>query len=102
MASFGAHRLRPSSRHGCHVFRFLDLRVAIKSVSSDEAPGRCSMREAIDVDKVRALVLTFKWTRLFFYTPRRRCLFDSLVLTFFLSQYGIVPKVVFGVACASV
>jgi hypothetical protein len=50
-----------------------------------------------DLEAVRGLVAAFKRLRLYFYTPRAKCLFDSLVLMRFLYSYGIVPTCVIGV-----
>jgi hypothetical protein len=54
--------------------------------------------ESIDENALSTLLSAFRRLRLLFYSPRRNCLLDSLVLLFFLRPYGIVPKMVFGVA----
>jgi hypothetical protein len=52
----------------------------------------------LDEEEVRRLVRIFRYLRLFFYTPRQRCLFDSLVLARFLAAYGIAPSLVIGIS----
>jgi hypothetical protein len=50
-----------------------------------------------DLDRARKLVEAFTRFRVFAFTSKDECLFDSLALLEFLSRYGIYPDWVFGV-----
>jgi len=51
----------------------------------------------VDLDAARALVESFARLRVFFFTSRNECLFDSLALLGFLARHGIYADWVFGV-----
>jgi hypothetical protein len=51
----------------------------------------------IDLKKTQDLLRVFHWLQPALYTAKDRCLFDSLVLTEFLSRYEIYPAWVIGV-----
>ena len=51
----------------------------------------------LDRDSIQQLVEEFKVLRLYFYSPRLNCLFDSLVMHRFLRSYGIEATFVIGV-----
>ena len=52
---------------------------------------------ALDVDRARRLVEAFARYRVFLFSSRNECLFDSLALIEFLARYDIYPDWVFGV-----
>jgi hypothetical protein len=52
---------------------------------------------ALDVERARRLVEAFTRYRVFMFSSKDECLFDSLALIEFLSRYGIHPDWVFGV-----
>lgn len=49
------------------------------------------------IELTRTLIAVFRRCRPFLYSPRERCLFDSLALITFLQRYGIRPQWVFAV-----
>lgn len=51
----------------------------------------------LDLDRARRLVEQFFRLRVFLFTSRSECLFDSLALLNFLARHGIYPDWVFGV-----
>src|SRR5581483_7635697 len=51
----------------------------------------------LDLEAARRLVQTFARLRVFFFTSKNECLFDSLALLGFLARYGIYADWVFGV-----
>ncbi len=51
----------------------------------------------LDLDRAQRLVEQFFRLRVFLFTSRSECLFDSLALLNFLGRYGIYPDWVFGV-----
>jgi hypothetical protein len=59
-----------------------------------KAGGRTAQ---LDVERARRLVEQFFKLRVFFFTSKSECLFDSLTLLNFLARYGIFPDWVFGV-----
>jgi hypothetical protein len=59
-----------------------------------KAGGRTTQ---LDVERTRRLVEQFFKLRVFFFTSKSECLFDSLTLLNFLARYGIFPHWVFGV-----
>jgi len=77
------------------AFRVLGLRFAIASV--ERAKEKCISEQPMGLCVLRAYVNAFQRVRLFFYSPKRECLFDSLVLVFYLCGLGFGPKLVFGV-----
>lgn len=50
-----------------------------------------------DRERVRELVEIFRLVRLFLFTSKDFCLYDSLVLVDFLAPYGIYPDLILGV-----
>jgi Transglutaminase-like superfamily len=71
------------------------LHFAIKALQNRKAAQ--VTEGSSDLQVVRSLVEVFKRVRLYFYTPRAKCLFDSLVLMRFLFSYGFSPTCVIGV-----
>jgi hypothetical protein len=53
--------------------------------------------QSLDFDRARRLVEQFFRLRVFFFTSKSECLFDSLSLLNFLARYGIHADWVFGV-----
>jgi len=53
--------------------------------------------DPVDLEAARAVVQTFTRLRVFFFTSRNECLFDSLALLGFLARHGIYADWVFGV-----
>jgi hypothetical protein len=53
--------------------------------------------QPLDPEVARRLVQTFARLRVFFFTSKNECLFDSLALLGFLARYGIYADWVFGV-----
>jgi len=51
----------------------------------------------LDVDRARKLVEAFMRFRIFLFSSKNECLYDSLALLEFLARYGIYPDWVFGV-----
>ena len=51
----------------------------------------------LDFDRARGLVESFFRLRVFFFSSKNECLFDSLALMNFLARYSIYPDWVFGV-----
>ena len=51
----------------------------------------------LNIERLRRLVESFFRLRVFFFSSRNECLFDSLALLNFLARYGIYPDWVFGV-----
>lgn len=51
----------------------------------------------LDIERARQLVEKFLRLRVFFFSSRSECLFDSLTLLNFLAHYGITADWVFGV-----
>jgi hypothetical protein len=52
---------------------------------------------ALDADRARRLVEAFMRYRVFLFSSKEECLYDSLALLEFLARYGIYPDWVFGV-----
>jgi hypothetical protein len=77
------------------LLRVGKLHLALSGIERQK--DECGGVGSFDADEVRRLVAAFSCLRLFFYTPRERCLFDSLVLTRFLIGYGVAPSLVIGV-----
>jgi hypothetical protein len=67
---------------------------AVHKVKERKAAGRTTN---LDLDRARRLVEQFFRLRVFLFTSRSECLFDSLALLNFLAHYGIYPDWVFGV-----
>ena len=59
-----------------------------------KAGGRTTQ---LDFERARSLVEQFFRLRVFLFTSKSECLFDSLTLLNFLARYGIFPDWVFGV-----
>jgi hypothetical protein len=53
--------------------------------------------DPLDVARMRQLVDIFGRLRIFLFSHREKCLYDSLALLEFLARYGIFPGWVFGV-----
>lgn len=79
------------ARFSMRVFPFETLinRVRRRKARRSEA--------AVDMDRVRDLVEAYLRFRVFAFSSRNECLFDSLALLEFLAGYGIYPDWVFGV-----
>ncbi len=54
-------------------------------------------RAPLDVERARKLVEAFARFRVFLFSSKNECLFDSLALIEFLARYGIYPSWTFGV-----
>jgi len=54
-------------------------------------------RRASSARNVRELISSYYHLRMFFYAPKGRCLFDSVVLLEFLRYFGVTPRWIIGV-----
>jgi hypothetical protein len=77
--------------------RFRSLAVTVATAARRRRAAGNARCEPLDVEFVRALVLTFRRLRPLFYKGRQSCLLDSLVLASFLARYGVFPNVIIGV-----
>jgi hypothetical protein len=59
--------------------------------------ARGSQLSPADIGRVRHIVEAFGRHRVFFFTSREECLYDSLALIEFLALHGLYPDWVFGV-----
>jgi hypothetical protein len=59
--------------------------------------ARAAAGAPLDLEAARALVQSFGRLRVFFFTSRNECLFDSLALLGFLARHGIYADWVFAV-----
>ena len=78
------------------VLRVGGLACAIRRLQMRKTRGAGKSRQA-DATNSQLLIRIFVHLRLFAYTAREHCLFDSLVLCDFLQRCGVVPTCVFGV-----
>ncbi|HVZ18612.1 MAG TPA: lasso peptide biosynthesis B2 protein, partial [Terriglobales bacterium] len=72
--------------------RIMGLNRVLRSLST---PPICSRQQ--NPQPIEQLVSVFRRIRLWFYSAHGRCLFDSIVLCFFLRQYGHHPSLYIGV-----
>ena len=82
--------------------RFLSLEHAVNRVKTRKARHleKCWVQSEVptqDKERIRELIEIFRLVRLFLFTSKNFCLYDSLVLVEFLAPYGIYPDLVVGV-----
>lgn len=83
----------------------LSAKLALRFRPFQSVVQRCSDRkrqagghpQPLDMERARELVAAFFRLRVFLFTSRSECLFDSLTLLNFLAHYGIFADWVFGV-----
>ncbi len=91
-----------------HVLNFLRsyafARFALRHSSLDRVVSRLKARRQqhravgqYHLETIADLMIIFRRVRLFVYTPKNRCLLDSLVLIEFLAHYSNFPQFVLGV-----
>lgn len=78
------------------ALRFFPLERVIRRVARRSAK-RASAGPPLDLERTRRLVAAFDRMRVFLFSTRQECLFDSFALLEFLAQYGQFPAWVFGV-----
>jgi hypothetical protein len=88
----------------CFVTAALSAKWLLRSFSLERIARRIRARRLRrqsdappDIERLRCLVAGFAKMRTFAFTASNECLFDSLVLSEFLSRYWIFPHWVFGV-----
>jgi hypothetical protein len=69
---------------------------AVQRVQERKRNAGCRTAQ-LDFERARTLVEQFFRLRVFLFTSKSECLFDSLTLLNFLARYGIFPDWVFGV-----
>jgi hypothetical protein len=78
------------------ALRFWPFERVIRRVAKRSAK-RASAGPPLDLERARRLVAAFDRMRVFLFSTRQQCLFDSLALLEFLARYGQFPTWVFGV-----
>jgi hypothetical protein len=100
--------MQPGSRAGSWL-KFLAAsafaRLALRTWSFDRVILRVKRRKRLlepqsgplDAERARQLVEAFAHHRVFVFSSKNECLYDSLALLEFLARHGIYPDWVFGV-----
>jgi len=79
------------------MLRRFSLGMALRNLEKKKSRVQIRTKHA-DRERVRELVCVFVRLRIFAYTVRQACLFDSLALARFLLAYSEIPQVVIGVS----
>lgn len=77
------------------ALRLFSLEHVVRNVEVRKKNAR--QATSVDIAAARDLVGIFRHLRPFVFTARNACVFDSLALVKFMSQYGLHPSWVFGV-----
>jgi hypothetical protein len=78
------------------ALRFWRFERVIRRVSR-RRKGHATEAHSLDIEQARCLVATFMRLRVFLFSSRDKCLYDSFALLEFLARYGLFPGWVFGV-----
>jgi len=79
--------------------RCLGIERAVRAVTNRRAIHR-ARSHLLDIPAAAALVNIYQRLRLFTYSSRDACLFDSLTLIHFLAAFDVCPQWIFGVETA--
>jgi hypothetical protein len=79
------------------LLRCCSLDTIVRAIRSRKNETEGNARSAMDLSALREALSVFYQIRPAFYSWRRKCLYDSLVLISFLSSYGLYPEWMIGV-----
>jgi Transglutaminase-like superfamily len=85
-----------SSMFAKFALRFWPFERVIRRVA-DRRAAHASQGQALDLERARRLVAAFERMRVFLFSTRQECLYDSLAVLEFLARHGEFPSWVFGV-----
>lgn len=78
------------------ALRFHSFERVIRRVQQRKK-GHADHMRSVDVERARELAETFQRLRVFLFSAKKQCLYDSLALLEFLASHDIFPSWVFGV-----
>lgn len=78
------------------ALRFWPFERVIRRVA-DRNAGHANLSPPLDLERARRLVAAFERMRVFLFSTKQECLYDSLAVLEFLARHGEFPSWVFGV-----